>query len=522
MPTGGGFPSYIQSSSSGDNYNYNGVPPEIALEEQALNRKQHIANLLLQRGLAPLEGQMVGGWYVPPSPVQGLAQLASAGIGAYATNRNDKARAALSGKSNDMLSEAMQKYKASIADRQTTTTPETHGPGSPVQVAQPGQGFSPNELKQPTALYGTKQEALDKLAERRGAPFFKEGPRPTSDPSTAVTTSMPVTPDEKRQAIIEQLAMSTHPQAQKMGQFLLSELDRKESREDTQAFQKSENEQNRESRAEMSKLLLDQKGQAIAFQADSLRAQLDDKQLSRESRDRLEKRQQDNELEFKKWQTQQTVAGHKDVANIMADSRKEVQGMKSGVNRPMSATAQKELIQTEEELQGSKQAVEHLKSALALNDKALGFSGASSLAQAGSVLPDAIRPKSVDATVDLENLIQGSTLPQLKAIFGGMPTEGERKILLDVAGSTSKTPAQRKAIFERAIQGANNRIKFNSQKAEQLRGGTYFAGDGGLDTSAAPNPTSPLATPPQSGGTVAPFNDAEKERRYQEFKKNHK
>ncbi len=182
----------------------------------------------------------------------------------------------------------------------------------------------------------------------------------------------------------------------------------------------------------------------------------------------------------------------KEVAQIGADARVDVQGMKSGPNRPMSATAQKELIQTEEELQGSHQAVEHLKSALSLNDKAMGFTGAGALAGAGSFLPDAIRPKAVDATVDLENLIQGSALPQLKAIFGGMPTEGERKILLDVSGSASKTPSQRKAIFERAIQGAQNRITFNTQKAEQLRNGSYFSGDGGIDTSAAPNPVSPL------------------------------
>ncbi len=501
MPSG--FPPNIQTSSTGDSYNYNGMPPEIALEEQAINRKQHIANLLLQQGLTPAEGQMVGGWYVPPSPVQGLAQLAKAGMGSYLTNRNDKARSELAGKSNSMLTEAMNKYKASIADRQTTT--ELPGPGVPVRTAQPGAGFSAKELSQPTALYGTTQDALNKLDESRPSAFFQEGPRPTS------TTSTPVTPDEKRQAIIEQLAMSTHPQAQKMGALLLNLEENKEQRGLDRDVRREGIESNALTRAEMIR------GNMINTQA-----QIDARLQAGKDANDLKVALASQQADLQKTLHGMDISGRKDVAGIMADSRKEVQGMKSGVNRPMSATAQKELIQTEEELQGSHQAVEHLKSALALNDKALGFTGASSIAQAGSILPDAIRPKSVDATVDLENLIQGSTLPQLKAIFGGMPTEGERKILLDVAGSTSKTPAQRKAIFERAIQGANNRIKFNGQKAEQLRGGTYFSGDGGLDTSATPNPTSPLATPPQSGGTVAPFNDAEKERRYQEFKKNHK
>ena len=77
-----------------------------------------------------------------------------------------------------------------------------------------------------------------------------------------------------------------------------------------------------------------------------------------------------------------------------------------------------------------------------------------------------------------------------------MPTEGERKILLDVSGSTGKTPSQRKDIFERAIQAAEARIKFNAQKAEQLRKGTYFTGEGGLDTTVSPAPASPTGLPP--------------------------
>ena len=177
----------------------------------------------------------------------------------------------------------------------------------------------------------------------------------------------------------------------------------------------------------------------------------------------------------------------------------------------MSSTAQKELIQTEEELQGSHQAIQNLQNALAINKDAMGFTGAGAVASAGSLLPESIRPKTVDATVDLDNLITGSALPQLKAIFGGMPTEGERKVLLELQGSSSKTPSQRQAIFDRAIQAANNRIKFNTQKAQQLRGGQYFSGDGGLDTTAAPNPGMPKPAPSTApaGGPARVTNEAE-------------
>lgn len=528
------FPPYVQNNSSGDNYNYHDLPPEIATEQQALNRKQQIANMLIQQGLQPAQGQMVGGWYVPASPLQGLAGLAQVAAGVYGSHKNDEARKGLVGKSNQMYADAMQQYMDATKDKSATVTPEIAGPGAPQQAA-PQQPTPYQQLpvsEAPKAATGYQMGADESgwapqepirdynAAPSVPAPAIQEGPRPTGG-AASQTTVTPRTAEQKREAMMK-LAMSTIPQAQRMGQFLMNEMDkreargdtltaRKEDREDTQAFNAQQNDLNRDSRAELSKLLLGQKGEALQTQMDMLRSQLDDKAAARGDRERLERRMQDKELEFKKWQTEQTLA-----------SKKEVQGMKTGVNRPMSATAQKELIQTEEELQGSHQAVEHLKSALSLNNKALGFTGASSLAQAGSMLPDALRPKSVDATVDLENLIQGSTLPQLKAIFGGMPTEGERKILLDVAGSTSKTPEQRKAIFERAIQGANNRIKFNGEKAKQLRGGTYFSGDGGLDTSADPNPISPLVGQGASTSAVAPFDDPNEEAAYQEFKRKHK
>jgi hypothetical protein len=94
----------------------------------------------------------------------------------------------------------------------------------------------------------------------------------------------------------------------------------------------------------------------------------------------------------------------------------------------------------------------------------------------GNMLPESIRPEAVDATQNLDNILQSSALPQLKAIFGGQPTEGERKILLDIQGSSSKPPKVREEIFNRTTQAIERRIKFNKEKAESLRGGTYFTG----------------------------------------------
>lgn len=140
----------------------------------------------------------------------------------------------------------------------------------------------------------------------------------------------------------------------------------------------------------------------------------------------------------------------------------------------MSPVAQKEIISTDDEIQGGLAAKVGLKNALDLNDKAMGFAGAKALSTAGTLLPEAMRPGSVDATQNLDNIIVSNVLPQLKATFGGMPTEGERKILIDVQGSVSKSPAVRKAIFERAQKAIDKRLEFSKSKAKSLREGTYF------------------------------------------------
>lgn len=78
------------------------------------------------------------------------------------------------------------------------------------------------------------------------------------------------------------------------------------------------------------------------------------------------------------------------------------------------------------------------------------------------------------ATENLTNEVMTNALGQLKAIFGGNPTEGERKILLDLQGSVSRPDNVRQAIFDRAIAAAKVRLDFNQKRADELRGGSYY------------------------------------------------
>jgi hypothetical protein len=77
-------------------------------------------------------------------------------------------------------------------------------------------------------------------------------------------------------------------------------------------------------------------------------------------------------------------------------------------------------------------------------------------------------------TQELKNLVTSQALDQLKATFGAMPTEGERKILLEIQGSVTQSREVRKRIFERAKAAVERRVKYNQSKAEGLRSGEYF------------------------------------------------
>lgn len=165
--------------------------------------------------------------------------------------------------------------------------------------------------------------------------------------------------------------------------------------------------------------------------------------------------------------------------------------------KSLSATAQKELFEADEAVMGANAGVKAIDEALSINKKAMGFKGAGLIADVGSVLPDVVRPKAFDATQDLDNIVQQSVLPQMKSIFGANPTEGERKILLEVSGSSSKPAPVREGIFKRARAMAENRARFNAEKAAKLRSGEYFNG------AATDEPTvAEVQSAPQQGWSI--------------------
>lgn len=139
----------------------------------------------------------------------------------------------------------------------------------------------------------------------------------------------------------------------------------------------------------------------------------------------------------------------------------------------LSPTAQKELFEAEDVINSSTNTIDMLNEALRLNKTAYSGIGAKTAATAVSNTPFVDKTRA-DATVQLDNLMTGQALESLKAVFGGMPTEGERKILLDIQASADKTPVQRAGIIKRGIEMAERRMKASKAKAKSLRDGSFF------------------------------------------------
>ena len=146
----------------------------------------------------------------------------------------------------------------------------------------------------------------------------------------------------------------------------------------------------------------------------------------------------------------------------------------TGAGRPMSATAQRELFDADENVIATEAGINMLDQAIKLSPIAYEGVGASERAYTATLLPDSLEPKGTKETLEFDLLLKQQVLPQLKSIFGAAPTEGERAILLELQGSSSLPKSTREAVLKRARRMAAQRLQFNKEKAQKLRSGSYF------------------------------------------------
>lgn len=143
--------------------------------------------------------------------------------------------------------------------------------------------------------------------------------------------------------------------------------------------------------------------------------------------------------------------------------------------QPLSASDKKAILEADDAVMSAETAIGNLKAAKDLSAKAY----AGPLADKRGWAMSALGSEAGQATQELDNLVTTNALGQLKAIFGAAPTEGERKILLDIRGSSNLPHPLRVKIYDRGIALAERRLEMNRERAADMRGQTYFRPNGG-------------------------------------------
>lgn len=167
--------------------------------------------------------------------------------------------------------------------------------------------------------------------------------------------------------------------------------------------------------------------------------------------------------------------------------------------RKLSASEQKELFDTMDttsSLNSAKTALTQAQGILTNSPageepySGIGANTRTALARAPDwMVPDFVaKPSRGAATTEYKNLVSEQALSNLKAIFGGNPTEGERTILLQLQAMPDYTRPEQELILKNAVAAADRRLAFNAQKTKAINSGTYS--QMGKDTSGG-NPTPP-------------------------------
>ena len=148
------------------------LPPEIMQQQQALNRQQQMAQLLMQQGQSMPSGQMVSGRYVAPSFFQYAAPLAQMYAGTRLAEKGDKASADLAKALRQQYANEAQQYQNILRGKEATF--EQAGP-TPTGGNIPNQTYRAGADPQAAYLFGSTayNPALQAVALKK----LTEGPK---------------------------------------------------------------------------------------------------------------------------------------------------------------------------------------------------------------------------------------------------------------------------------------------------------------------------------------------------------
>ena len=159
-------------------------------------------------------------------------------------------------------------------------------------------------------------------------------------------------------------------------------------------------------------------------------------------------------------------------ANTAETKARQPVGANGQPVRKLNTTEQKKLFEIQDQQNADKSVIQTLDKMMKLVDNS--YSGVAASGRAKGMSNIGLGGERADNTVLYDNLATSQALAQLKATFGSAPTEGERKILMDIQASASKTPMQKKQIITQAFRAVQARQKYREQLANGIRTGQYM------------------------------------------------
>jgi len=245
------------------------LSPDIALDDQRIQARQRIADLLIAQGLQPPHNEQYGHgrFYVAPSPWQHLAQSAKIGAGVYQSSKNDEASQSLA----DRYTKAQNEGSQAVIDAMMKANTPTTTPGAP-EVVPPVPDMAPvgpnaqlsqtrPPMQMPPTLGGGNSpfgpnfqqgapglqpnESLPQVtATPTERPDLLEMAAPIQAPTPAVApTSTPKTPEERLRLLEGMMGdprLAHNAQAQAMLQQAIARGQADLTHERTMEFQKGE------------------------------------------------------------------------------------------------------------------------------------------------------------------------------------------------------------------------------------------------------------------------------------------
>jgi hypothetical protein len=175
--------------------------------------------------------------------------------------------------------------------------------------------------------------------------------------------------------------------------------------------------------------------------------------------------------------------------------------------RPLSAQEQSAVIKNDETANAARSALIAIDQAIAISPKAAAGLGSQTLAPIFNLGEEPLRAMGItnatraSDTIQLDAIAKEIILPQLKVIFGGAPTEGERQILLEISGSSTMGYTAREALFKRMRAAVERRLQDARSTSNAIRNRTYFLPNEPATSAGAP-------VPPPAPSNAAPAGNA--------------